>query len=119
MPTEAAPASRDVAIERGTATLGQGYARTKLGKALAAEPVSASPSLSPAPEPAEPVASTSAPAPAAPSPLPNGPKHGPKRRKGGGLASMAAALSQPAAKVSTIEKSRLDWDRSVDAVLRR
>ncbi|KAM0752904.1 BCNT-domain-containing protein [Meredithblackwellia eburnea MCA 4105] len=41
------------------------------------------------------------------------PKLAPKRAKAGGLAGMAAALAKPA-KLNTLEKSKLDWNRFVD-----
>ncbi len=64
---------------------------------------------------ATPSASTSAPPPtdaAAPAPKP-ALSGAPKRKKAGGLAAMAASLSGKPAKLSTLEKSKLDWNKSV------
>ena len=65
------------------------------------------------PAPSTSAASTLAPPPtaaatAAPAPAPSG---APKRRKVGGLAAMAASLGGKPAKLTTLEKSKLDWNK--------
>lgn len=65
-----------------------------------------------------PVASTSTsssttepPAPVVPTPAPAlKPAPGPKKKKGGGLGALAASLGKPA-KLNTLEKSKLDWNK--------
>lgn len=70
------------------------------------------PSSSPADPPAAFSSSSTAPAPA-PAPAPS--RAPPKRKAGGGLAGMAATLGvgKKPAKLNTLEKSKLDWDRCV------
>lgn len=71
-------------------------------------PPVASTSTSPSAEPPAPVAPTPAPAPkAAP---------GPKKKKGGGLGALAASLGKPA-KLNTLEKSKLDWNKCAPSFL--
>ncbi|ORY84152.1 bucentaur or craniofacial development-domain-containing protein [Leucosporidium creatinivorum] len=48
----------------------------------------------------------------APAPAPKG-AAGPKKKKGGGLGALAASLGKPA-KLNTLEKSKLDWNKFVD-----
>lgn len=64
---------------------------------------------------AAPSASTSAPPPSDPTTAPPKPalSGAPKRKKAGGLAAMAASLGGKPAKLSTLEKSKLDWNKHV------
>lgn len=68
-------------------------------------PAAASTIASTSAPPLPPTASTSAPTPA--------PSGAPKRRKAGGLAAMAASLGGKPAKLTTLEKSKLDWNKHV------
>ncbi|KAI5481013.1 craniofacial development protein 1 [Pseudohyphozyma bogoriensis] len=55
---------------------------------------------------------TSAPVPAEDKPEPPKPKAGPPKRAKGGLGALAASLAKPA-KLNTLEKSKMDWNKFV------
>lgn len=48
--------------------------------------------------------------PPAPTPKPAPAKGGPRKKGGGGLGALAASLGKPA-KLNTLEKSKLDWNK--------
>lgn len=101
------PQRGSATIDRGTATLGQGY--EKRGKLLS---TTASPSPGLSEEQSATEAASPADTPAAVKSVQ--PRPGPKKRAGG-LASLKASLDRPATKLSTLEKSKLDWNRCVQA----